>query len=470
MKKENLFWFVTATLFAGLLVPPLVQDGMFLDGVTYSGISKNMAHGLGTYWNPEYTKTLYTNFHEHPALFFIIQSFFFRVLGDGIYTERIFTFLTSLISATAIVLCWNLFSKEKVMKRSSWAVVFLWITLPIVIWSYKNNMLENLLSIFTLFAVYFISKSLKGGAIIYSFIGSIFILLAFLTKGIVGLFPLVIPFFFLASFNKQQKGKTIGYGLFLILTFLFLYFLITRIFPEIRQNITSYIHQQVLPSLNNKREKYVNSHFSILLKLLSELAMPLMISIAILIVKRIKRLKATFIYRSETLYFLLTALSASLPMIITLKQRRYYLVPSLALYVLSIGFFIMPYVIPYLENLSYNTLKWIKRITSLSACGILIFSILHIGSYSRDEEQIKDVHAITDIIPAGTIISTTKETWANWALVAYLNRLGNISLDCDHEGEYYLIEKENPIKDQLNDRYEILDLDLKKYIVLKRIH
>jgi hypothetical protein len=82
---ERLFGYLQLQFFFALHVPPLIQDDMFLDGVTYAAISKNLAHGYGTFWMPHYTQTKDAVFHGHPPLVFGIQSFFFRVLGDSLY-------------------------------------------------------------------------------------------------------------------------------------------------------------------------------------------------------------------------------------------------------------------------------------------------------------------------------------------------------------------------------------------------
>jgi len=172
MNTNKIYWLLTTTIFIALLIPTLVQDGMFLDGITYSAISRNMASGLGSYWNPHYTKTLYSNFHEHPPLVFIIQSLFFKLFGYGIYTERIYSFLTAILTAIGIIQCWRLFNKENELKEYSWLLILLWITIPLISWSYKNNLLENTMGVFTIFSVYFIIKSLIENRIIYLFSGS----------------------------------------------------------------------------------------------------------------------------------------------------------------------------------------------------------------------------------------------------------------------------------------------------------
>ena len=108
MKKHSIYWILTITVFVSLLIPALVQDGMFLDGITYAAISKNMANGYGSFFNPHYTKILYPEFHEHPPLVFIVQSGFFKLFGDAFYTERIFSLCIAILTVIGITQCWRL--------------------------------------------------------------------------------------------------------------------------------------------------------------------------------------------------------------------------------------------------------------------------------------------------------------------------------------------------------------------------
>jgi hypothetical protein len=99
---------------------------------------------------------------------------------------------------------------------------------------------------------------------------------------------------------------------------------------------------------------------------------------------------------------------------------------------------------------------------------VILFSIFLFGNYSRDESKLKDVYAIAEAVPEGTTFGTPRNTWADFVLVAYMNRIGNFSLDCDHECEFYLIEKESDIGKQLGEKYSVIDLKLEKYIILRK--
>lgn len=114
MKKNNALVLIVLALLITIFLPSLVHQGMFLDGITYSAISKNLASGIGSCFAPHYTKVLYPVFYEHPPLVFIIQSYFFSIFGNGFYTENIFSLCIILISVSGIFLCWRLLSGSEV--------------------------------------------------------------------------------------------------------------------------------------------------------------------------------------------------------------------------------------------------------------------------------------------------------------------------------------------------------------------
>ncbi|MGK0366790.1 MAG: 4-amino-4-deoxy-L-arabinose transferase-like glycosyltransferase, partial [Saprospiraceae bacterium] len=116
--KHLPFRIFTLAIFIVLIVPLLVQDGMFMDGVLYAAVAKNQAEGFGSFWQPIFTDTWNKHgvhtFHEHPPLVFGIQSLFFKILGTSIYVERFYSFLTAFFTAWLIHLNWKIiFQNQK---------------------------------------------------------------------------------------------------------------------------------------------------------------------------------------------------------------------------------------------------------------------------------------------------------------------------------------------------------------------
>lgn len=443
---------------------PLMQQGMFVDGITYSAISNNLANGIGNYLTPHYSQTLYPQFHEHPPLVFIIQSLFFDVLGDGFLVERLYCLLTILMTMVGIVQLWNLFAETKVQKSKLWLPVLLWMTAPIVWWSYTNNILENTMGVFTLFAVYYSIKSLKSNNQFYMVWSSLCIVLAFLSKGPTGLFPLAIPFIYgvVNGFNtKVFKSILVLVGTTLIVSFCLYQFI-----PGLGDSMLAYLDRQLLPALSNEREITTSNRFSILGKLLLDIS--IMIIVSGIIVYGIKSNKFSYskISKKNFIFFILVGLSASLPLIVVLKQRKFYLIPSIPFYALAFGFVIVENIESLLNNIKWKRYLLYNRLTSCLIGLVIIISLFSFGKYSRDSVLIRDVTAISKSIPRGSIISADQKMMREWSLIAYLSRIGYISLSSDIASDYILVEDEGDIVVPFG--YSLMNVDLLKYKIYKK--
>ena len=165
------FWLLISGLMILLTVPKLIQDGMFLDAMLYTCVSHNLSNGIGTFWFPQYSPSLFSGypfFLEHPPLVFGIQALFFRLLGDSMYVERLYVFLTMCITAFLIGRLWkDIYKDEEGLNGISWLPVLFWIAIPTWFWSYSNNMMENTMTIFDLCAVILIYRASRSEKIMY---------------------------------------------------------------------------------------------------------------------------------------------------------------------------------------------------------------------------------------------------------------------------------------------------------------
>ena len=148
-KLDNrIYYLLVFSIFFVLISPYLLSKGMFLDGVFYATISRNLAEGVGTYFNLRYTNT----FMSHPPLVFWIESFLFRIFGDKIYVERFYSVSTYLISGVLIVWLWKIINDDKNKQLAFLPLVF-FVAFPLITWGAVNNVLENTMMIFDLLAV-----------------------------------------------------------------------------------------------------------------------------------------------------------------------------------------------------------------------------------------------------------------------------------------------------------------------------
>ena len=118
-RKTTPYFLIVFALFLGVSAPALFSDGMFMDGLLYATVAKNLANGIGSFWYLHLSETLYPVFHEHPPLAIGIQSILFRILGDSIYIERFYSLFTFLITGLIIYLIWNLVTENK-KKEIAW--------------------------------------------------------------------------------------------------------------------------------------------------------------------------------------------------------------------------------------------------------------------------------------------------------------------------------------------------------------
>ncbi|MBK7268082.1 MAG: glycosyltransferase family 39 protein [Flavobacteriales bacterium] len=182
---------------AALLLPGLVREGMFMDGMLYTVVAHNQANGFGTFWAPRFSQVGVAGmaiFHEHPPLAFGLQAWWFRVLGDGFWVERLYCLATALITMFVMVRLWRECLHEHLSLRplGGWPLL-LWIIVPQVFWCFHNNMLENTMAVFVTAAVLQVVLGMSAAWAKRAIIAGGFVFLASFTKGVPGLFPLAAP-------------------------------------------------------------------------------------------------------------------------------------------------------------------------------------------------------------------------------------------------------------------------------------
>lgn len=448
-----------------LLLPWLVRDGMFLDGVTYAAISRNLAAGQGSFWVPHYTTTLYPEFFEHPPLAFGIESIFFRILGDTIATERIYSGITALLSFYLIIKVWGLFAETREQRSVAWMPALMWIITPVVFWSYRNNMIENTLTVMILGAAWFTGKSMLSGRPVWLLPASLLILAAFLTKGPVGLFILVMPLGYYLVTRKISFSRGFWYTAILVLVPVLLFGLISLIQPQTWDSIQNYLSSQVLPSISGDRENTASNRFMILGHLFTQMIHPFFLLLFFILISRLFR-GTDAVFPVKTGWFLiLCGLAGSLPLMVTLKQHDYYLVPSLPFFYMGLTM-----LIPMVEKGRIPDpgrepvfLKWAGVIL---ITGIILLSVFIAGKPQRDGELLRDVSAVTAHAGRHSVLSVSEEKMSDWRLIAYLSRKGDISLDSKNLHDHYLAGIRESLPDSISTQYAPVPVKLRNYKLL----
>ena len=452
-KRHLPFYLLTLSVFVVLIIPTLIQDGMFMDGLQYACVSKNLADGLGSFWFPHLSATWVKAgspyFLEHPPLVYGMQSLLFKLLGDTIYIERLYSLLTAIITAYIIALTWKLIYQEDLeLKQLSWLPILFWIIIPVGFWSYQNNMQENTMGLFTLSSVYFTLKGLsnKRHIFIYLLLSGTFIFLASLSKGLPGLFPIVVVGLYWLVHRTISLRMMVTYSLVLILLPVLFYSLLL-LDNEAYRSLTFYFNERVLHRIQDNPT--VESHFYIVYRLVTELLPPLLITLGLLVLFRLKSIQFSYNrkHMKSSHLFLLIGISGSLPLILTPVQKGFYLVAAFPFFAFAFALIVAPSLNELVNRMdvakrSFTIFKTVSVVVLIVSA---LFSGLQGGKVGRDHDTLHDVYLIGEVLPRSSVIKIEDSMYAQWGLQFYLIRHFNISVDVsDNQYAYYLVKKEAP--------------------------
>lgn len=474
MKNTNLpFKILTFSILILLIVPALIKDGMFMDGEFYALVSHNMANGLGTFWHPYFSATWFNNGSniciEQPPLVWGIQSLFFKILGNSIYVERIYSFSMALIAAFLITRLWEKLNPIEQTAKLTWLPVLLWIITPVCAWSYQNNVQENTMGIFTLSAVLFTIMGVlnEKRSYLYFIISGCFIFFASLSKGVPGLFPIgALGIYWLITRKISTKKMIIGTAI-LILTPVLIYTILFLFSQKANDCLTFYFFNKLINRVQNAPT--VDSRFYIIFRLFSEQIPAMLLCLTIWGVSKIKSIKVSITPDNTKLgiAFLLIGLSGSIPLMLTMVQKGFYFSHSLPFFGIGFGLLIAPFVteLTLRINSSSKSFQIFKYVSILIFIVAILYSASQYGKMRKDVAMLKDIYTIGNTVPKNSTISLDPALGSEWSIRTGFMRKFNISVDIEHLNLYYLKDKSS--NTQVPSNYTKLDLPTLKYDIYK---
>ena len=248
-------WWLMAALLLARLLPMAVRPGMFFDGVTYAAIARNMAQGNGDFWHLHLTPQATQEWFDAPPLALWLESLLFSACGDHFWVEKLYSAITALGTAVLLAMIWRmLVGGQSEWWNYAWLPVALWAAVPSWAVMYGSNMLENTLGLFAAASVYCSLRAAKCGRhwLAWTIVAALGLLGATLSKGPVGLFPLVTP---LAA-GTLLYGRRPAWSLTVTLVLGTLFVLFVRLLllePDAIRFLSRYFDQQVLASLSGER-------------------------------------------------------------------------------------------------------------------------------------------------------------------------------------------------------------------------
>lgn len=420
--------FLAFAVLLSLTVPRLWQRGMFLDGMTYAVVSRNMALGIGSFWSPSLSATAYAQFFEQPPLGLGLQAAAFWLFGDHFAVERAFSLVVFALHALLIAAIW----RRLLPVAYDWMPLLFWALPAVVTWSVVNNMLENTQALFTTLAIFALLKTcgsvtpastvgwsaLSGGAVVASV----------LVKGPVGLFPLAVPLLFSILPRGQRPayqatGLGAMYGTFAGLTGAIL------LAEPARHALQAFLSTHLSPVLGGERG--AGSRTYDIARHLTFGAWLRMGGLAALLwLVRLRRKPIGRIGR-ETWFFFAIGCAASIPITVSPVLAGHYFLPSLPFFALGFAAVALPAVAPLKTSpgsLAWKVPGWIAF---LLIAAVVVVLTVHGPVEVRDERMVRSMDRIAAIAPHGATIGACPQSAGDWGLINYLQRFYRISLAAD---------------------------------------
>ncbi|HEY9176261.1 MAG TPA: glycosyltransferase family 39 protein [Flavipsychrobacter sp.] len=435
---------VTCTLILDRLVP----EGIFLDGVTYAAISRNLAIGKGSFWHLYYRGDW--GFYEHPPLMFGLQAIFFKVLGDHYLTEKIYSFVIWVLTAIAMRSLWKRALAAHYEEYSYALPLLLWCLAPTITWGYTNNILDCTMALFDIAAVLFIYRAIVSGSRWQLIVGAVCIFAALLTKGPVGMFPLAVPGLYWLAYKWgawKELGRAVVQTLVLVELVVVGVFLLFQ-FPESRSGIEQYLHQQLMAALGGEREITGGGlgRWTLIYELLMQMLVPIALGVIVVVLAKVfKAKRPEYKLKNTALFFLLVGIAASLPMMLSVKQRTFYLVPSLPYYIMALCVVLYPFYIALTNRLGVGEkrLKYFKMSAAVISLGLCVYLGSKVGQPGRDHEMIANMKYIGAHMPKGEKIGICSEMDKDYSFLAYIQRYNRMEVNpVFYAANYVLIDKQ----------------------------
>lgn len=426
--RKQIAFFITSAL----ILPFTLGKGMFFDGLTYAAIARNLAENKGSFLHPFYCLEVKNPFYEHPPLAFGIQSLAFKIFGSSYLIEKLYSVLCMLLLLAVFKKIISRLSEEN-SNTSFYNTLLFYMPIPVVYWSWTSNLLENTLMVFMFASIFFILTGLQKRKNGYFILSAIFIFAAWHVKGPVSLSVLAIPALYYIVFKTISLKETIKAYLIIGLILAASAILLAILVPEWKWTQTEYLQTQVLASLQNKREITGNSHFFILIELLQQSIYPLLLFLLTLLFSRQIKVSKT------ALFALLYSICCIVPVMISLKQRIFYIAPA------------FPFLALFLAELSKEGLgelfKKMNRITQIkyllpSLWVLLLMVCIYIfGKPIKDKEYVHLSEKAATLFQEYGAVNVSSELENDWRLHAYLMRFSKTSIATQDSQKYKIVLK-----------------------------
>lgn len=440
MKHLLPYLFVLA-LFALMACQEMLTEGMFMDGLIYTGVAKSMSLGIGSFWSPSYTLTSFVHFYEHPPLMMWLLSLWMRLFGSTMMVAKAYSIVVTMLTAVLMVAVWK---RSGGSLKTGWLPLLLWTLIPPVAHFANNNILESTMVLFDLAAVWLMLADGRRPWLSHVAAG-LMLSCAFLTKGFTGLFPLALPA--LLWMVGARKGRRLGDAvvLTLMVTAVAAAPLLTAYaaVPEAAAFLDQYLNIQLV---NGVHVHVVDSRWYIVGRFFIHTVIVWgLLLLALLLGLRSGKSQlrpGAVLGGNRTAWaLLLLALCGVLPMMVSFKQRDFYLFTAYPFLALALACWIEPYV--------SNCCQWMERkafggVTVVMLLAAVIVNGYFCGKPGRSHNKLTDRDVIAPCLAVGETVTIPTELRYDYELQGYYYINRQVSLDAVNVHRHLLTTAEYP--------------------------
>jgi len=459
MKRQTSLYFIVIGAFLIFISGNFFSEGISRIGLDNALVSQRMSEGFEDFWLPSLDTPGNPDRQNYLPLGYWIESQWYSLFGGSSFlTDKLFSLMTFIVIALLMIWIWTLLGNTK---KTGWLPLMCWISIPIVSWSATNNLLESVMTVFTALSMVFLMKGRnltliansreaaggrmfghRLGRVAWTVLAALMMEMAFMVKGITGLFPFFFPILYWFFVKREKVRMPIISMAVIIATWAATLLIVIIASPEIYDHLYLYIHRQLIGGVLHVRT--VASHFYILYVLVIQMAIPLFL-LALICLIRIKQrpfYRIIFFWRNKDKLtadqkrnaqvgwlFISVGVSGILPIMLGLKQQDFYIVPTLPFFAIGVGCLILSMIDDWLEHIGPVASRVLVALAILLFSAGVLLSLNSIQKVSNDKEMLADVRQILPMLDEGECISVSDEVMQTPELEEYMYRYKKIVFD-----------------------------------------
>jgi 4-amino-4-deoxy-L-arabinose transferase-like glycosyltransferase len=422
----------------------LLELGKHGDGIEYASVARNMADGRGSLWKPYFSDTFGRTYREHPPLMWWIQSLGFRVFGDGPYFEGLYGLAVALAILACTALFWNRVRGDfELPPAGAWWPILLLVSIPVFSYLCQTNRMVFSFTVFVIPAAFFAYRSMFAAkyAFVYSTLAGALTYLGFISKGPAACFTFAIPV--ICSLTLTAKpSRAVFHTLVLMGVFAVLLLGTFRLYPDSFEFIKSFWNSQIVASLQNKRSAR-HAYWHIVDRWSAEMIVPVIVAAVLMFAAKVPVRRIRF--NRPAVFFLLLALSASLPFMLSRRQNIRYIFQSFPFYALSLAFLAQAVA----QKIEQVVAAQKKLRSGMAVLALLLFvagtagMVCYKDHIARRKPFYRDIYLQHLHLPERSIISICPPSidMDDW-LFADMQRFYRASLSPEMGHDYLIVDKD----------------------------